>query len=243
MNVKREWISSHPKQLVFQINRAILTQDGKGYEKNNDTFIFPKKFYIDRFLENNKMTILETDKTTETINQKIKLVEEQLHTAKYFGYYKMDIIQVLETFDDFCNQQKEYKDPNSLNNMFHSDYFEKKSLKKKQSKEINRIIARYNKMKKWLEELVEQKDKAYQPFNKVSYLLKAVIIHYGEINSGHYYTYVRLNDEWFRFNDITVTKVNEKTVFDDAQGLIHPYANCYCLFYSLEETERYDNLK
>ena len=51
--------------------------------------------------------------------------------------------------------------------------------------------------------------------------LQSVVVHVGEYGVGHYYSYVRPDvrtDEWYRFNDDAVEKVNFQEVMDDAFG-------------------------
>jgi ubiquitin carboxyl-terminal hydrolase 7 len=57
--------------------------------------------------------------------------------------------------------------------------------------------------------------------NACTYELQAVLVHTGEYNSGHYYSYVRPDirtNDWYRFNDATVTKVDFAQVQQDAYG-------------------------
>jgi ubiquitin carboxyl-terminal hydrolase 7 len=57
--------------------------------------------------------------------------------------------------------------------------------------------------------------------NACTYELQAVLVHTGEHNSGHYYAYVRPDirtNDWYRFNDATVTKVDFAQVQQDAYG-------------------------
>jgi ubiquitin C-terminal hydrolase len=63
------------------------------------------------------------------------------------------------------------------------------------------------------------------------YDLIAVINHSGKANSGHYYSYVKVNREWIRFDDARVCVVTEQEVMDISQGRIASESNCYCLFY------------
>ena len=53
------------------------------------------------------------------------------------------------------------------------------------------------------------------------YDLQSVIVHVGEYDSGHYYSYVRPNlrtDDWYRFNDEIHTRVRWSDVVQDATG-------------------------
>lgn len=44
------------------------------------------------------------------------------------------------------------------------------------------------------------------------YRLKAVIVHSGTSKSGHYYSFVRVGEEWYKFNDQTVTRMELKDI-------------------------------
>jgi len=57
--------------------------------------------------------------------------------------------------------------------------------------------------------------------NDVVYDLQSIVIHRGEYGSGHYYSYVRpdiRSNEWYRFDDQIVTKVEFNDVVADAYG-------------------------
>ncbi|KTW27954.1 uncharacterized protein T551_02921 [Pneumocystis jirovecii RU7] len=54
------------------------------------------------------------------------------------------------------------------------------------------------------------------------YDLLSVICHQGQINTGHYTSFARSNDNWFQFDDTTIFITNEKTVLS---------SNAYLLFY------------
>ena len=46
----------------------------------------------------------------------------------------------------------------------------------------------------------------------MKYSLKAVICHVGTPDRGHYYTYAKHNQEWFRCDDKNVTRIMESLV-------------------------------
>ena len=54
------------------------------------------------------------------------------------------------------------------------------------------------------------------------YELSSVVVHKGKIDNGHYISYTRQGDEWFRFDDSMVVQVDEKEVLG---------AEAYMLFY------------
>lgn len=61
---------------------------------------------------------------------------------------------------------------------------------------------------------------------KPIYELSSVIVHKGKIDNGHYISYSRQGDEWFRFDDSMVVQVDEKEVLG---------AEAYMLFYVVHE--------
>ncbi|EDO05770.1 Ubiquitin carboxyl-terminal hydrolase family protein [Babesia bovis T2Bo] len=61
------------------------------------------------------------------------------------------------------------------------------------------------------------------------YVLQAVSVHHGSINSGHYYAFAASsNGEWYRFDDETVCKVSEYAVIGDNFGGEEPDCYNYC---------------
>lgn len=58
--------------------------------------------------------------------------------------------------------------------------------------------------------------------------LSSVVVHKGKIDNGHYISYCRQGDEWFRFDDSMVVQVEEKEVLG---------AEAYMLFYVVRELE------
>ena len=63
------------------------------------------------------------------------------------------------------------------------------------------------------------------PTNALVYELSSVIVHKGKIDSGHYVSYARQGEEWFRFDDSMVVRVEEKEVLG---------AEAYMLFYCVD---------
>jgi ubiquitin carboxyl-terminal hydrolase 22/27/51 len=54
------------------------------------------------------------------------------------------------------------------------------------------------------------------------YDLASVIVHIGEINSGHYISYSKSDSRWFKFDDNKVNLASENDILK---------ANAYMLFY------------
>lgn len=58
------------------------------------------------------------------------------------------------------------------------------------------------------------------------YELSSVVVHKGKIDNGHYISYSKQGNEWFRFDDSMVVQVDEKEVLG---------AEAYMLFYIIKE--------
>lgn len=65
-----------------------------------------------------------------------------------------------------------------------------------------------------------------RPPTRPVYELSSVVVHKGKIDNGHYVSYSRQGDEWFRFDDSMVVQVEEKEVLG---------AEAYMLFYVVRE--------
>lgn len=61
----------------------------------------------------------------------------------------------------------------------------------------------------------ENKDK-----NPYVYNLHGVLVHSGDISTGHYYTLIKpgVEDQWYRFDDERVWRVTKKQVFQENFG-------------------------
>lgn len=67
------------------------------------------------------------------------------------------------------------------------------------------------------------------------YELYAVLIHSGAISGGHYYAYIKdfATNQWYNFNDSSVTPIDEKTVQEAWGGSVtRSYSSSYTSYYS-----------
>ncbi|KAF7723179.1 ubiquitin-specific protease ubp2 [Apophysomyces ossiformis] len=70
----------------------------------------------------------------------------------------------------------------------------------------------------------------YHDLTEWAYRIHAVFIHQGQANYGHYWVYIydKLKDQWWKYNDSHVSKVDETEIFRDTTGST---ANPYFLVY------------
>lgn len=65
------------------------------------------------------------------------------------------------------------------------------------------------------------------------YTLHCIVIHEGEDNSGHYYSYIKnhIEDKWFKYDDHRVSYVEEEQVLGEAFGLTKLKTSAYLVMY------------
>lgn len=69
--------------------------------------------------------------------------------------------------------------------------------------------------------------------NIPSYKLTGVIVHWGSLKSGHYWSYVKKGEKWYQCNDATVAEVNmDNTLLQTLYGDGTSETSAYILFYS-----------
>lgn len=108
-----------------------------------------------------------------------------------------------------------------------SQYENALQLLSKEAEEKRQIIQEGNEK---IEELKLKIKTQYNDYTDLAYKLHAVFIHQGQANYGHYWIYILDHDEnqWWKYNDSLVTKVNEEEIYHDTTGST---ANPYFLVY------------
>ena len=51
---------------------------------------------------------------------------------------------------------------------------------------------------------------------KSNFILKGTINHFGKLNSGHYFCFIKIENEWFKFNDCNVEKISQMDFSSDS---------------------------
>lgn len=69
-------------------------------------------------------------------------------------------------------------------------------------------------------------------FRQTPYYLHSVLVHAGHAEEGHYWAFIYNPEQgvWFKFNDMSVSQVDEELVWRESVGG-HLNASAYCLFY------------
>lgn len=74
---------------------------------------------------------------------------------------------------------------------------------------------------------------AYTVLKEFPYTLHCIVIHEGEDNSGHYYSYIKNHIEgyWYKYDDHRVTEVAEEKVLSEAYGTTKLKTSAYLVMY------------
>jgi len=173
------------------------------------------------------------------------------------------LVTVLKRFElnydtmTHCKFNGRFEFPKSLNMKEYTvEHIEKQSLLKEiEEKGLS------------IDDLDEQRRKILETSNPDDYYeydLKGIVIHMGEANSGHYYSYINgresENDSnWYHFNDTSVTPFDLEDIDDKAFGgetkinftdeeggkefaMSDKTANAYMLFYERKQTYLWHNI-
>ena len=91
-------------------------------------------------------------------------------------------------------------------------------------------------MEEQLSALQKEIKNHYKQVDSTKYHLHSLMIHDGNHQSGHYFNYIKnfQNNTFWRYNDIAVSEVDPKLVFEEAKGG-KGTMNAYCLVYISED--------
>lgn len=85
-------------------------------------------------------------------------------------------------------------------------------------------------MHKYSESFLKNKEES----SDSKYKLSGILVHSGSAESGHYYSYIKIGEQWFEFNDKSVSEFNiqnnlKNECFGCAEG--KKTRSAYMLFY------------
>ncbi|CAD8115843.1 unnamed protein product [Paramecium sonneborni] len=226
--VKYNWIYSPPQKLSFQIQRVNYCKEKNDLIKQNDEFFFDEEIYLDRFLMENRKQYLEIrnqNKELKTKQKKIKIDQQQL--TKFNDQHDLqDVLTNTIKFLEMQNQENidhaaNFGQSNQQTTIEQLQQYQQKVQRKKQI------------LQKQYTELENKIQASYNDLKKHKYLLQSILIHDGQANSGHYYSYIRdfHLEKWFKFNDAHVGIETKEKVFQDAFGM-KTGVNAYLLIYA-----------
>lgn len=149
------------------------------------------------------------------------------------------LITVLESSVAFLQTNSKKGDVNPLldSSFFGDNSKENAALIKVLESYAGKVKSRITELETKIKQLESKISDSYTAFKKEKYILQTVIIHDGQADSGHYYSFIQdiSTKKWWRYNDIQVSEETEENVFKEALGGWGK-ASAYSLLYVKEET-------
>jgi hypothetical protein len=240
---KRRWITKAPDVLTFQVLRVVYDHETQMPKKIHDEFSFDKEIFIDRFIAKNASRFPDFMNTLDKLKSKKQVLEESLKKYQHEGNNLIEYLRVTRNFiekqKEVDEEGKEYEAPDEEEiSMCDPDDIGKIG---KYEKHLSQGIENE---KKSLNETINDLGNAYTVLKEFPYTLHCIVIHEGEDNSGHYYSYIKNHIEgyWYKYDDHRVHEVPEEKVLGEAYGLTKLKTSAYLVMYvSKAKVLKFDN--
>ena len=108
---------------------------------------------------------------------------------------------------------------------------------------IQEVEEEISKLRSLLQEIEETITRMYEEdgLKRCEYRLHAVMVHEGDVHQGHYWAYVKLDDEaglsWVKFNDNTVQKTTWEDIIKEAAGGRSSTSAYSCVYVNVSKSD------
>lgn len=248
--LKKEYITELPKVLLIMIKR--LRYDSKNnIFKSNEPFEFDDVMYPDRHMLENRKEVESLRKEVDVLREKANKLNQHIQQFKDYNGNKQELSNVLnstahllkanvESMDSDINQVDGIElfspknlckavEPSPNDEMLNKMITYLTALQEKTNDQVTAMETKYN-------ELQEEIKGHYKSIDKTSYHLQSILIHDGNHESGHFYTFIKdfAKGIYRRYNDHNVSEVTEERVKEESIGGLGNIS-AYCLIYVNEE--------
>jgi ubiquitin carboxyl-terminal hydrolase 25/28 len=247
---QQTWIVELPKVLMFNIGRVTFDKEQNMYSKNNDAFEFEDVIYPDRYLIKNRE---EADQLRNQVNElRNKATLLQVHIDKFKNYYgkKHELSSVLHLSTHLfkSNMEGMESDPSRDGlQLFNPENLCKIADQNITENKLNEMVIylttlqektneQVDIMEMQLTNLQNEIKESYKSVDDTPYYLHSILIHDGNHESGHFYTFIKdfAKNQYRRYTDISVSEVDVERVMLESKGGFGTI-NAYCLVYVSEE--------
>ncbi|KAL7327567.1 ubiquitin-specific protease ubp2 [Mucor circinelloides] len=216
-------VKSFPPILQILVQRVQFDRATANVYKSNANIQLEKTIYLDRYADANFEALKE--RRAQVAEWRAELDKYKKQVAKYS---KSDTCNI--PIPDMLEATRQILHDFSLQET--SDVQKSKfkialNLLQKEAEKTKQLMQEGNAK---IQSLKENIQKQYSDYTQLAYRLHAVFIHQGQANYGHYWIYIydHKGDQWWKYNDSLVTKVNESEILHDTTGST---ANPYFLVY------------
>ncbi|OBZ83177.1 Ubiquitin carboxyl-terminal hydrolase 2 [Choanephora cucurbitarum] len=218
-------VKSFPPILQVLVQRVQFDRATVNVYKSNAYVQFDKTIYLDRYIEDNFEELKDKRAQVAAWRAELDTVTQEVKKYTHSDICKMPIPDLLDAtrqvLEDFLRDNSEETQEKQ------EQFRDALELLNKEAEEKRALIEEGNQR---IAELKKSIETQYKDHTKVAYNLHAVFIHQGQANYGHYWIYIldHVKNQWWKYNDSLVTKVNESEIFHDTTGST---ANPYFLVY------------
>ncbi|KAL4443149.1 hypothetical protein ABPG74_002216 [Tetrahymena malaccensis] len=255
---KYNWIKRAPKTLFFQLQRVIFDKEKGCLKKLNDSFNFENEIYLERFTEERSKDYLRIREQVKKLISEKQQYEIALDNINQYSSHlsqnqtksstkkeenkdqqsNLGLLSALESTILFLQTNSKKAEVNPLvdPSYFGDNSKENLQIVKALEQYTSKVKQRIHELQEKIKQLENKINESYNGFKKDKYLLQSVIIHDGQADSGHYYSFIKdvSTKKWWRYNDIQVSEETEENVFKEALGGWGK-ASAYSLIYVKEE--------
>ncbi|KAI8366547.1 hypothetical protein BD560DRAFT_400644 [Blakeslea trispora] len=218
-------VKSFPPILQVLVQRVQFDRATANVYKSNAYVQFDKTIYLDRYIEDNFEELKEKRAQVAAWRTELETVSQEVKKLTHSNICNMPIPDLLEATRQVLENFVVENRPESLEEQ--EKFRDAIELLNKEAQENRRLVMDGNQT---ITQLKRDIAAQYGDYTDVAYHLHAVFIHQGQANYGHYWIYIldHAEDQWWKYNDSLVTKVDESEIFHDTTGST---ANPYFLVY------------
>ncbi|CAI4795617.1 CQS_1a_G0050150.mRNA.1.CDS.1 [Saccharomyces cerevisiae] len=206
-------VTTFPTILQVQIQRVYYDRERLMPFKSIEPLPFKEVIYMDRYADTENPLLLAKKKETEEMKQKLKVMKNRQR-------------ELLSRDDSGLTRKDAFLESIKL---LESDTIKKTPLKTEAANDViktlrnnvqnidNELMKLYNDINSLEEKISHQ----FDDFKEYGYSLFSVFIHRGEASYGHYWIYIKdrnHNGIWRKYNDETISEVQEEEVFNFNEG-------------------------
>ncbi|KAI9496046.1 hypothetical protein BDB00DRAFT_927094 [Zychaea mexicana] len=220
-------VSTFPPILQIQVQRVQFDRTTVNVYKSNAFVKFDKMLYLDRYCEYNFEQLAVRRTQVTGWRKELESNQSVIHKLTDTKTYPMPIPELLEAASSILEEHIKDSDDAATNEEDVAKYKQALELLRQNEREIREKIhiSQAN-----IQELQQKIHGQYDDLKQVAYRLHAVFIHQGQANYGHYWIYIynHQKEQWWKYNDSRVTKVEESEILQNTTGST---ANPYFLVY------------
>ncbi|KAI9007436.1 hypothetical protein CLU79DRAFT_849732 [Phycomyces nitens] len=218
-------VSTFPPVLQIIVQRVQFDRATANVYKSNAFIQFEKTIYLDRYADRNFESLAEKRLEVTNWRKEVEFHKAKIGELTSNNTYHLPVPDMLEATANILEIQMAQQPQNAEQHEAAIEFLLKEAREARETIQESTCSI----------EVLRSKIKSqYNSLTKDAYRIHAVFIHQGQANYGHYWVYMydKPTDQWWKYNDSHVTKVEEAELFRDTSGST---ANPYFLVYVREE--------